>query len=75
MYNNKKIRGIGVTEVHTELVFVDLLRIPGIPAWRAGTTTLFDVKARQATKAGGIDSKEWIDFKESIPGLLKRSQI
>jgi hypothetical protein len=39
------------------------------PAWRAGTTTLFDVPARQATQAGGIDSLE------SIPGLLKRFQI
>jgi hypothetical protein len=26
------------------------------PAWRACTTTLFDVPARQATEAGGIDS-------------------
>ncbi len=37
------------------------------PAWRAGTTTLFDVPARQAT--GGIDSLE------SIPEFLKRLQI
>jgi hypothetical protein len=36
------------------------------PPWRAGTTTLYDVPARQA---GGID------FLESIPGLLKRLQI
>jgi hypothetical protein len=39
------------------------------PAWRAGTTTLFDVPVRQATKAGRIHSLE------SIPGLLKRLQI
>jgi hypothetical protein len=26
------------------------------PAWWAGKTTLFDVPARQATQAGGIDS-------------------
>jgi hypothetical protein len=26
------------------------------PSWRAGTTALFDVPARQATYAGGIDS-------------------
>jgi hypothetical protein len=26
------------------------------PAWRAGTTTLFDVPAHQAMQAGGIDS-------------------
>ncbi len=32
-------------------------------------TTLFDVPARQATQAGGIDSRK------SIPGLLKRLQI
>jgi hypothetical protein len=25
------------------------------PAWQAGTTTLFVVPARKATKAGGID--------------------
>jgi hypothetical protein len=35
------------------------------PAWRAGTTTLLDVRARQAT---------WT-MAESIPGLLKRLQI
>ncbi len=39
------------------------------PAWRAGTTSLFDVPARQATKAGGINSMK------SIPGLLERFQI
>ncbi len=39
------------------------------PVWRAGTATLFDVPASQATLAGGIDSLE------SIPGLLKRQQI
>jgi hypothetical protein len=39
------------------------------PAWRAGTTTLFFVPARQATYVGKIDS--W----ESIPGLHKRQQI
>ncbi len=38
-------------------------------AWRAGTTTLFVVSTRQASKAYGIDSSE------SIPGLLKRLQI
>jgi hypothetical protein len=27
-----------------------------LQAWRTGTTTLFDVPAREATKAGGIDS-------------------
>ncbi len=26
------------------------------PTWRPGTTTIFDVPARQATQAGGIDS-------------------
>jgi hypothetical protein len=36
----------------------------GFPAWRAGTTTLFDVPAHRATQAGGIDS--W---------LLKRLKI
>ncbi len=36
--------------------------------WRAGTTNLFFVPARQATLAGGIDSSE------SMPGLLKRLQ-
>jgi hypothetical protein len=35
----------------------------------AGATTLFDVPARLATKAGGIS------FLESIPGFLKRLQI
>jgi hypothetical protein len=35
----------------------------------ASTTTLFDVPARQATEAGGVDSLE------SIPELLKRLQI
>ncbi len=39
-----------------------------IPAWWAGTTTLFDVPARQATLAGGIDSLESIM-------LLKHLQI
>ncbi len=39
------------------------------PAWHAGTTTLFDVPARQATEAGEID------YSESIPGLLKGLQI
>ncbi len=39
------------------------------PARRAGTTTLFDVPARLATKAGGIG------FLEKIPGLLKSLQI
>jgi hypothetical protein len=40
-------------------------------AWRAGMTktTLFVEPARQATKAGIIDSSE------SIPGLQKRLQI
>jgi hypothetical protein len=38
-------------------------------AWRAGTTTLFVVPARQASWAGGIESSE------SIPGLLKHLQI
>ncbi len=33
------------------------------PAWRAATTALFDVPARQATQAGGIGSLE------SIAGL------
>ncbi len=39
------------------------------PACRAGTTILSDVPARQAKKAGGIDSLE------SISGLLKGLQI
>ncbi len=38
-------------------------------AWRAGTTTLFVVQARQASWVGGIDSSD------SIPGLLKCLQI
>ncbi len=50
------------------------LRSPGIDspayvAWQSGTTTLFEVPARQATYAGRIDSLE------SISGLLKRLQI
>ncbi len=40
-----------------------------IPAWRAGTATLFVVPARQTTYPGGVDSSE------SIPGLHKRLQI
>ncbi len=39
------------------------------PAWRACTTTLFVVPARQATWVGGIG------LSESIPGLHKRLQI
>jgi hypothetical protein len=39
------------------------------PAWRACTTTLFVVPARQATWVGGIG------LSESIPGLYKRLQI
>jgi hypothetical protein len=39
------------------------------PAWRTGTTTLYVVPPRQATKASGIDSSE------SMPGLYKRLQI
>ncbi len=39
------------------------------PAWLAGTTTLFDVTANQATWAVGIDSLELIS------GLLNRLQI
>jgi hypothetical protein len=39
-----------------------------LPSWGAGTTTLFEVRARQATLAG------WIDSLESIPVLLKRLQ-
>ncbi len=39
------------------------------PAWRPGTTSLFVVPGRLATKAGGIESSE------SILGLLKRLQI
>jgi hypothetical protein len=35
------------------------------PAWRPGTTTLFDVPGRQAIQG----------LVESIPGLLKRLQI
>ncbi len=38
------------------------------PAWRARTTTLFVLPARQATQAGEIDSSE------SIPGLHKHLQ-
>ena len=34
------------------------------PAWRAGTTTLFDATAARLNRLGGIDSLE------SIPGLL-----
>jgi hypothetical protein len=32
------------------------------PGWRAGTTTLFFVPARHATKAGGIDSWATLTF-------------
>ncbi len=39
---------------------------PAYEAWRASTTTLFDVPARKATLAGEIVSLEL------IPGLLKR---
>jgi hypothetical protein len=39
------------------------------PAGQAGMTTLFEVPARQATEAGGIESSE------SIAGLHKRLQI
>jgi hypothetical protein len=40
-----------------ELEFVNFLRSPGIDSQPgACTTTLFDVPARQATKAGEIDS-------------------
>ncbi len=41
-----------------EPVFVNILRSPGIDSqtWRAGTTTIFDVPAHQATKAGGNDA-------------------
>jgi hypothetical protein len=40
-----------------ELEFVNFLRSPGIDSQLgARTTTLFDVPARQATKAGEIDS-------------------
>jgi hypothetical protein len=38
------------------------------PAWRAGTTTLFHVPARQATYAGGIDSLRSIPFRSSGSG-------
>jgi hypothetical protein len=38
-------------------------------AWRAGTTTLFVVQARQASWFGGIH------YLESIPGLHKRLKI
>ncbi len=51
--------------------FLKLLRSPGIDSQlrRAGTATLFDVLARQATWVGGIDSLA------SIPGLSKHLQI
>jgi hypothetical protein len=39
------------------------------PAWRAGTTTLLVVPARQVAQAGAIDSSE------SIHGLHERLQI
>ncbi len=39
------------------------------PAWRAGTTTIFFVPARQVSKACGIESSE------SVPGLHNRLQI
>ncbi len=39
------------------------------PAWRAGTTTLFDVRYRPARLYCGIDSLD------SIPRLLKRLRI
>jgi hypothetical protein len=40
------------------------------PSWRAGTTTLFDLPARQ-TINNLAESIPW----KSIPGLLKRLQI
>jgi hypothetical protein len=58
-------------DTNTEPVFVKHFNEPMIrfPTWRARTTTLFDVPARQTTQAGGID------FLVSIPGILKRLQI
>jgi hypothetical protein len=54
-----------------EPVFVNLKGAQeSIPSLRTGATTIFDVQARQATKAGGIDS--WL---ESSPRLLKSLQI
>jgi hypothetical protein len=51
-----------------ELVFVNLFKEDRnrFTAWRACTTTLFDVPARQATQAGVIDSYE------SIPGVPQK---
>ncbi len=47
------------TTLHSypEPEFVNLLRSPGIDS-RAGMITLFNLPARQATQAGGIDSLE-----------------
>ncbi len=56
----------------TEPVFVNLLRSPWIDSQPGGTERqpyFFDVLARQATQAGGIDPLE------TISGLLKRLQI
>ncbi len=60
-----------VVSTKPEPEFVNLLKEPRnrFPAWQAGTTTLFDVPAYQATKAAVVNSLE------SIPGLLNSLKI
>jgi hypothetical protein len=52
VYNNKKIRGIGVTDVRTELVFVDLLGIPGIDSQPGGIDSLESIPGLYVYKFG-----------------------
>jgi len=63
---------------HTEPVFVNLLRSPGIDSQTggidssAGTTTLFIVLARQA---GGIDSRGFLNVYKYGLGIHMRAFI
>ncbi len=65
---------------HSPIYFIEFLKQSPIckpfkepmnrfSVWWAGTTTIFNLPARKATYAGGID------YLESIPGLLNHSQI
>jgi hypothetical protein len=45
------------------------------PAWRAGTTTLFDVPACQAKWAGGIDSWAPLTFTKSGSGPYRTHTV
>ncbi len=63
----KGLRQVTFFAANPEPVSVDLFKEPRnrFPAWRACTTTLFVVPARQATQDVGVDSSE------SNPGLHK----